>query len=41
LLKILSGMVAKRLHELNEKLVGWFLLSGGDLDSGGDYSSET
>jgi CRP-like cAMP-binding protein len=41
LLKILSGMVAKRLHELNEKLVGWFLLSGGDLDSGGDYSSES
>ncbi len=36
LLKILSGMVAKRLHELNEKLVGWFLLAGGDLESIGD-----
>ncbi len=31
LLKLLCGLGAKRAHELNEKLVGWFLLAGGDL----------
>ena len=31
LLKLLCGLAAKRVHELNEKLVGWFLLAGGDL----------
>ena len=29
LLKILCGLVAKRLRELDDKLVGWFILAGG------------
>jgi len=32
LLRLLCGLAAKRVHELNEKLVGWFLLAGGDLE---------
>ncbi len=30
LLKILCGLVAKRLREVDDKIVGWYLLSGGD-----------
>jgi CRP/FNR family cyclic AMP-dependent transcriptional regulator len=29
LLRILCGLVAKRLREIDDKLVGWFILSGG------------
>jgi CRP/FNR family transcriptional regulator, cyclic AMP receptor protein len=29
LLKLLCSMVAKRLREIDEKIIGWFLLSGG------------
>lgn len=29
LLKILCGLVAKRLREIDDKLVGWFIFSGG------------
>ena len=36
LLKILSWLAAKRVRELHEKLVGWFLLAGGDLKSSVD-----
>jgi len=36
LLKILSRLTAKRVHELREKLVGWYLLAGGDLDATSD-----
>ena len=31
LLKILCGLVAKRLRELDDKLVGWFILAGGGV----------
>ena len=31
LLKILCTLVAKRLREINDKLVGWFILSGGQF----------
>lgn len=30
LLKILCSLVAKRLREIDDKLVGWFILSGGE-----------
>jgi len=30
LLKILCGLVAKRLREIDDKIVGWFILSGGE-----------
>ena len=33
LLKILSRLAATRVRQLHEKLVGWFLLAGGDLES--------
>lgn len=33
LLKILSHLAAKRVRQLHEKLVGWYLLAGGDLES--------
>lgn len=36
LLKILSRLAAKRVRQLHEKLVGWYLLAGGDLDSAVD-----
>ena len=32
LLKILTSLAAKRTREIQEKLVGWFLLAGGDID---------
>ncbi len=32
LLSILTSLAAKRIRELEEKLVGWFLLAGGDID---------
>lgn len=32
LLKILTSLAAKRTRAIQEKLVGWFLLAGGDLD---------
>lgn len=32
LLKILTSLAAKRIRGLEEKLVGWFLLAGGDID---------
>lgn len=31
LLRILCGMVAHRLRELDDKIAGWFMLSGGDV----------
>lgn len=33
LLKILCGLVAKRLREIDDKLVGWFIFSGGSGNS--------
>ena len=33
LLKILGRLGAKRVRQLHEKLVGWYLLAGGDLES--------
>ena len=36
LLKILSRLAAKRVRQLHEKLVGWYLLAGGDLESSVD-----
>ena len=30
LLKILCGLVTKRLRELDDKIVGWYILSGGE-----------
>lgn len=36
LLKILSRLAAKRVLQLHEKLVGWYLLAGGDLESATD-----
>lgn len=30
LLKILCGLVAKRLREVDDKIVGWYILSGGE-----------
>jgi len=32
LLKILTSLAAKRTRAIQEKLVGWFLLAGGDID---------
>jgi CRP-like cAMP-binding protein len=34
LLRILCGLVAKRLREIDDKLVGWFILSGGGGQGG-------
>jgi CRP/FNR family transcriptional regulator, cyclic AMP receptor protein len=34
LLKILCSLVAKRLRELDEKLIGWYILSGGSASEG-------
>ncbi len=34
LLKILCLLVAKRLREIDEKLVGWFLVAGGQVPAG-------
>ncbi len=31
LLKLLCGLAGKRVREIHEKLVGWFLLAGGDV----------
>jgi CRP-like cAMP-binding protein len=33
LLKILCGLVTKRLRELDDKIVGWYILSGGEAAS--------
>lgn len=33
LLKILCGLVAKRLREVDDKIVGWYILAGGDAPS--------
>lgn len=33
LLKILGRLAAERVRQLHEKLVGWYLLAGGDLES--------
>lgn len=33
LLKILCGLVSKRLRELDDKIVGWYILSGGEAAS--------
>lgn len=33
LLKILCSLVTKRLRELDEKIVGWYILSGGDASA--------
>ncbi|MEO8277355.1 MAG: cyclic nucleotide-binding domain-containing protein [Thermoanaerobaculia bacterium] len=35
LLKILCGLVAKRLREIDDKIVGWFILSGGESSQPG------
>jgi CRP-like cAMP-binding protein len=35
LLHILCGLVAKRLREIDDKLVGWFILAGGNWPAGG------
>ncbi len=35
LLKILCGLVAKRLREIDDKLVGWYIISGGDSSQPG------
>jgi CRP/FNR family transcriptional regulator, cyclic AMP receptor protein len=35
LLKILCGLVAKRLREIDDKIVGWYILSGGDTSHPG------
>jgi CRP-like cAMP-binding protein len=34
LLRILCSLIAKRLRVLDEKIVGWFILAGGGMDSG-------
>jgi len=34
LLKLLCSLVTKRLREIDEKIVGWFMLSGGNAVSG-------
>lgn len=34
LLKILCSLVAKRLREIDDKIVGWFMLAGGDSGRG-------
>lgn len=34
LLKILCGLIAGRLRELDEKIIGWFILAGGDSSLG-------
>jgi hypothetical protein len=31
LLRILCGLVAGRLREIDDKLVGWYILAGGDV----------
>ena len=36
LLKLLCSLVARRLRELDEKIVGWFMLAGGDHGPGGE-----
>ncbi|MEM9290447.1 MAG: cyclic nucleotide-binding domain-containing protein [Acidobacteriota bacterium] len=33
LLKLLCGLISKRLRELNEKLITWFIFSGGGTDA--------
>lgn len=35
LLKILCCLVAKRMREVDDKIVGWYILSGGDSDQAG------
>ena len=35
LLKILCGLVAKRLREVDDKIVGWYILSGGESNQPG------
>ncbi len=35
LLKILCGLIAKRLREVDDKIVGWYILSGGDSSQPG------
>lgn len=35
LLKILCGLVAKRLREVDDKIVGWYILAGGESDQPG------
>jgi hypothetical protein len=34
LLRILCRLVAKRLREIDDKLVGWFILAGGGQPHG-------
>jgi CRP-like cAMP-binding protein len=41
LLKILCSLVAKRLRELDEKLIGWYILSGGNSSEGLPPKTET
>ena len=38
MLKILCSLIAKRLRALDEKIVGWFILSGGGMDQGGEQT---
>ena len=33
LLRILCGMIAQRLRDLDEKLVGWYIIGGGSGDN--------
>jgi hypothetical protein len=33
LLKILCALVTKRLRELDDKIVGWYILSGGEASA--------
>jgi CRP-like cAMP-binding protein len=35
LLKILCGLVAKRLREVDDKIVGWYILAGGESNQSG------
>ena len=35
LLKILCGLVAKRMREVDDKIVGWYILSGGESNQPG------
>lgn len=39
LLKLLCRLSAKRVREIHEKLIGWFILAGGDLEGARDAQS--
>lgn len=41
LLKLLCGLAGKRVREIHEKLVGWFLLAGGDVQNAAAPDPET